>query len=189
MSRTVSFTQMKEGTLEDYLLLDQSERDFAVGLPDQILAALRALDNSLAGYPVSRLGHILQTATRAQVDGADDDLIAGALIHDIGDILAPYNHAEVAAGVIRPYVRAEVTWIVEQHGLFQTYYYVHHTGGDRHARERLRDHRWFAGCAHFCECYDQASFDPKYPTRPLEHFEPLIRTIFSRRAHDPRYVA
>ena len=187
MTRLVSFTQMKDGTREDYLLLDQSEREFAVQLPDHILAALRALDHSLEGYPVSRLGHILQTATRARNDGADDDLIVGALIHDIGDLLAPYNHAEIAAGILRPYVRAEVTWIVEQHGLFQNYYYVHHLGGDRNARERLRGHRWFDACAHFCECYDQASFDPAYPTLPLEAFEPLIREVFTRPAHDPRY--
>lgn len=188
MNRVVSFTQMKDGTREDYLLLDQSERDFAVHLPDQILAGLRQLDHSLEGYPLSRLGHCLQTATRARKDGADDELIAAALIHDIGDILAPYNHAEVAAGIIRPYVREEITWIVEQHGLFQTYYYVHHTGGDRFARERLRGHRWYDACAHFCEYYDQSSFDPAYPTLPLEAFEPLIHQIFSRKPHDPRYT-
>ena len=189
MNKLVSFTQMKDGTREDYLLLDQSERDFAVHLPDKILGALRDLDHSLEGYPVSRLGHILQTATRARHDGADDELIAGALIHDIGDILAPYNHAELAAGIIRPYVREEVTWIVEQHGLFQTYYYVHHMGGDRFARERLRHHRWYAACERFCAQYDQASFDPAYPTLPLAAFEPVIRSIFSRKPHDPRYTA
>jgi predicted HD phosphohydrolase len=188
VNRIVSFTQMKDGTREDYQLLDQSERDFAVHLPDQILAALRQLDHSLEGYPLSRLGHCLQTATRARNDGADDELIAAAVIHDIGDTLAPYNHAEVAAGIVRPYVREEITWIVEQHGLFQTYYYVHHTGGDRYARERLRGHRWYDACAHFCEHYDQASFDPAYPTLPLEAFEPLIRQIFSRKPHDPRYT-
>jgi predicted HD phosphohydrolase len=188
MKQVVSFRQMKDGTREDYLLLDASERAFARHLPDSILAALRALDHSLNGYPLSRLGHCLQTATRAQRDGADEEMVAAALVHDIGDVLAPYNHAEVAAAVIRPYVREEVSWIVEQHGLFQTYYYAHHLGGDRMARERLRDHAWYASCAHFCEHYDQASFDPDYPSLPLEAFEPLIRTIFSRPARDPRYT-
>ena len=188
MSKLVSFTQMKDGTREDYLLLDQSERDFALQLPDKIIAALRELDHSLEGYPLTRLAHILQTATRAQNDGADDELIVGALIHDIGDMLAPYNHAEVAAGIIRPYVREEVTWIVEQHGLFQTYYYAHHMGGDRFARERLRAHPWYPACEHFCAQYDQVSFDPAYPTQPLEAFEPLVRKIFLRKPHDPRYT-
>lgn len=187
--RIVSFRAMKDGTREDYLLLDQSERDYAVGLADRLLAAVRKLDHSLEGYPVSRLTHCLQTATRAAADGADEELVVAALLHDIGDELAPYNHAELAAGILRPYVRPEVTWIVEQHGLFQTYYYAHHLGGDRYQRERLQGHRWYGACAAFCERWDQASFDPGYPTRRLEDFEPAVRKIFARAPHDPRYSA
>ena len=189
MTKVVSFNRMADGTREDYLLLDQAERDYARALPERILSALRQLDHSFGGYKVSRLTHCLQTATRARNDGADEELLAGALIHDIGDELAPYNHAEVAAGIIRPYVRAEVAWIVEQHGFFQTYYYAHHLGGNRHARERLRDHHWFDACASFCERWDQVSFDPDYPTPPLAAFEPVIQRIFGRKPHDPRYVA
>ena len=188
MGKIVSFRQMKDGTREDYLLLDESERDFAKGLPQQIMTALKRLDHSLEGYPLTRLGHSLQTATRALRDGADDELVVAALIHDLGDELSPYNHAEIAAGIIRPYVREEVTWIVEQHGLFQTYYYVHHMGGDRHMRDRFKDHKWFESCANFCERYDQASFDPDYDTLPLEAFAPLVEKIFSRTPHDPRYL-
>lgn len=187
--RVVSFRRMEDGTREDYELLDQSEKDYAAGLPGRILQAVRQLDHSLAGYPVSRLGHSLQTATRALNDGADDELIVAALIHDVGDELAPYNHAEIAAAILRPYVRPEVTWIVEQHGLFQTYYYVHHTGGDRNMRERLRGHKWFDACVAFCHRWDQVSFDPDYPTKPLEVFEPYVHRVFSRPAHDPRYTA
>jgi hypothetical protein len=117
---TVSFVQMKDGTREDYLLLDQSERDYARGLPDRILETLRKLDHSLDGYKVSRLEHSLQTATRAEADGADEEMIVAALVHDIGDELAPYNHAEIAAGVLRPYVRPEVTWVVAQQALSRT---------------------------------------------------------------------
>lgn len=189
MNRLVSFTQMKAGTREDYLLLDQSEREFARALPGRVLAALRELDHSIEGHRVTRLEHSLQTATRARNDGADDELVLAALLHDIGDLLAPYNHAELAAALIRPYVREEITWIVAQHGLFQTYYYVHHLGGDRHMRERLRQHPWYEACAHFCEHYDQCSFDPEYPSLPLAEFEPLVREIFARPPHDPRYTA
>jgi len=188
MSQIVSFHRMEDGTREDYELLDRSEREYARGLPDAVLAAVKKLDHSLTGYPVSRLGHSLQVATRALRDGADDELIVAALIHDVGDELAPYNHAEIAAGIIRPYVRAEVTWIVEQHGLFQTYYYAHHLGGDRNARERFRDHPWYQACRDFCANWDQCSFDPQYPSEPLSTFEPLVRQIFSRPAHDARYV-
>jgi predicted HD phosphohydrolase len=188
MSRVVSFRRMEEGTKADYDLLDESEKAYAAGLPGRVLRAVRNLDHSLEGYPVSRLDHSLQTATRALRDGADDELIVAALIHDVGDELAPYNHAEVAAGIIRPYVRAEVTWIVEQHGLVQTYYYVHHNGGDRFMRDVLKGHPWFDACVDFCHQWDQSSFDPDYPTLPLEAFEGYVRKIFGREAHDPRYT-
>lgn len=187
--RVVSFRRMEDGTREDYQLLDQSERDYARGLPGRVLEAVRKLDHSLEGYPVSRLGHSLQAATRAMKDGADEELIVAALIHDVGDELSPYNHAEIAAAILRPYVRPEVTWIVEQHGLIQTYYYVHHNGGDRNMRDRLRGHKWFQACVDFCHKWDQSSFDPDYVAHPLNVFEPLVVKIFSRRAHDPRYTA
>ena len=186
--RIVGFRQMKDGTQEDYRLLDEYEREFARSLPQRVLAALRRLDGSLEGYPVSRLGHSLQAATRAQADGADDELVLAALVHDLGDELAPYNHAELAAAIVRPYVREEVSWIVEQHGLFQTYYYAHHMDGDRLQRERLRGHRWYDACAAFCERWDQASFDPDFPSRPLEYFAPLVRRIFLREPRDPRFL-
>jgi predicted HD phosphohydrolase len=184
----VSFHRMEDGSREDYALLDRAEREYVRALPDRLLEALQKLDHSLQGYPVSRLGHSLQTATRALKDGADDELIVAALIHDLGDDLAPYNHSEIAAGIIRPYVRPEVTWIVEQHGLFQTYYYAHHHDRDRHAREKFRGHPWYQACRDFCANWDQCSFDPGYPSEPLAAFEPRLREIFSRPAHDPRYV-
>lgn len=188
MSRIVSFRQMKDGTKEDYLLLDESERRYAAGLSDRVLESLRRLDHSLEGYPVSRLQHSLQAATRAMRDAADEEMIVAALIHDVGDELAPYNHAEVAAAILRPYVREEVSWIVAHHGLFQNYYYVHHLGGDRNARERLRGHPSYEACVHFCAAWDQCSFDPDYPTEPLGTFEPMLRRIFARPPHDPRYL-
>jgi predicted HD phosphohydrolase len=188
MSKVVSFRQMKAGTREDYQLLDAEADEYARGLPAVVLSALRQLGRGLQGYQVTRLEHSLQCATRAQRDGADDELILGSLLHDIGDELAPYNHAAVAAAVLRPYVREEVTWIVAQHGLMQTYYYAHHSGGDRNMRDQLRGHRWFDAAAAFCENWDQASFDPDYPSMPLEAFEPLVRQVFMRKPHDPLYL-
>ena len=179
---------MEDGTREDYELLERAEQEYVRALPERVLAALGKLDQSLPGYPVTRLGHSLQTATRALNDGADDELIVAALIHDVGDDLAPYNHSEIAAGIIRPYVRAQVTWIVEQHGLFQTYYYAHHAGRDRNARDKFRAHPWYQACMDFCAHWDQCSFDPGYPSQPLCAFESRVREIFSRPPHDPRYV-
>jgi len=188
LNRTVGFTEMLHGTREDYELLGVYEREYESALPERILASLKLLSVSLGGYAVTRLEHSLQAATRARRDGADDELVVAALIHDVGDDLAPYNHSEIASGIIRPYVRPEVTWIVEQHGLFQSYYYAHHHGGDRNARERHREHRWYQACKDFCANWDQNSFDPKYAWEPLESFEPLVRKIFARKAWDPAMV-
>jgi predicted HD phosphohydrolase len=188
LGRIVGFTQMKHGTREDYELLEHHERDYLRMLPDRIMGALEALRGGLGGYPVTRLEHSLQAATRARRDGADTELIVAALIHDIGDDLAPFNHAEIAAAALRPFVRAEVTWIVAQHGLFQSYYYAHHLGGDRNGRDRHREHRWYRACEAFCADWDQSSFDPGYRSDALESFEPLVREIFTRKAWDPRYV-
>ena len=189
MADVVSFRKMEDGTKEDYQLLERTEREYASGLADKILCGLRKLDMAMEGYRVTRLEHSLQTATRAMRDGADEEMIVAALIHDIGDELAPFNHSEIAAGILRPYVRPEVTWIVRHHGLFQNYYYVHHLGGDRHARERFAEHPWYQSCVDFCAKWDQTSFDPEYPGEPLDYFEPLVRKIFSREPNDDRCAA
>ena len=188
MNATVGFTQMRDGTREDYELLHGLERQYVAALPDRLLVALRRLDDSLAGYKVTRLEHSLQTATRAQRDRADVDMVVAALVHDIGDGLAPENHSQVAAAILRPYVRAEVTWTVLMHGLFQLRYFGHHVGLDPEAREQHRDHPWYDTCDRFCADWDQTSFDPDYPTEPLEAFAPLVREVFTRPAFDPTIV-
>jgi predicted HD phosphohydrolase len=182
---TVSFTQMKDGSAEEYALLHRLEADYIRALPDRLLVALQRLGDSLQGYQVSRLEHSLQSATRAEDDGADADMIVAALLHDLGDELAPDNHSQLAASILRPYVRAQVTWVVEMHGLFQMRYYAHHLGKDRDGYLAYRDHPWFEDCVNFCERYDQAAFDPAYPTRPLSHFEPMLRAVFARKPFDP----
>ncbi len=185
---TVSFRHMEDGTEAEYRFLEDLEAGYIAQLPERIMTALRRLESSLSGYRVSRLTHSLQSATRAEDDGADEEMVLGALVHDIGDELAPANHSQLAAAIVRPYVRPEVTWILAHHGAFQLYYYGHHVGADRHARDRFRDHPWYASCARFCERYDQTAFDPDYPTRPLEYFEPLVHRIFRRAPFDPAVV-
>ncbi|MCK0768526.1 HD domain-containing protein [Chromohalobacter canadensis] len=184
----VEFRQMKDGTREEYLFLDRLEEEFNQGLVDRLLRALRNLENSLSGYQVSRLEHSLQSAARAEADGADEDMIVGALLHDLGDELAPYNHSQLAATIIRPYVRGEVTWIIHHHGLFQKYYYAHYFGENPNERDRYLNHPWYQSCVDFCERYDQASFDPSYPTPSLEHFEPILRRVFSRTPFDSKVI-
>ena len=187
-SPKVSFTQMKDGTAEDYELLERLEEGFAAGTADRVLTQLRGLEHSLTGYQVSRLGHSLQTATRAERDGADVDWIVTALLHDIGDDLAPFNHDSIAAAVIKPYVREECSWVCEHHGIFQMVYYAHFHGGDPNIRDRYRDHPYYQSAVDFCERWDQASFDPAYATRPLEHFAPMVHEVFSREPWDATYL-
>jgi predicted HD phosphohydrolase len=182
MTSVARFTQMIDGTTEEYLALEALEHEYVAALPDRIIQQLLQLKTGLGGYAVDRLTHSLQSATRALRDGADDELIVGALIHDIGDELSPMNHSEVAAAIIRPYVRPQVTWIIEQHGLFQSYYFNHHYGKDRNGRDRFRDHPWFNDCEQFCFRWDQSSFDPNYPNLSLDDFKPYVERIFRRPA-------
>jgi predicted HD phosphohydrolase len=179
-SETVSFTRMDEGTGEEYQLLDRIYKKLDLGLADNVLAMLDRLRGDKMGYQIDRYQHSLQTATRAQRDGADEETVVVALLHDIGDILAPWNHSDLAAAILQPYVSPDNHWLVRHHGIFQGYYFWHHTGGDRFARERYRGHPMFERTAAFCEKWDQTSFDPNYDTLPLEAFEPMARRLFAR---------
>jgi predicted HD phosphohydrolase len=189
MSETVSFTQMKDGTKEEYELLHELEKPFLALTADRVLEELRRQEQvTLEGYRITRAEHGLQSATRAERDGADIDWVVAALLHDIGDGLAPQNHDRMSAEVLRPFVRWDVAWVVEHHGIFQMLYYAHHYGWDRNARDRFRDHPCFDSCAEFCERWDQSSFDPDYDSRSLEHFEPMVRDVFGRKAYDPDVI-
>ena len=176
----VSFTRMADGTKEDYQFLGEQEREFIDGLPARLLNSLSALGESFSGYPVSRLEHSLQSATRAHRAGESEELVVPALLHDIGDLLAPHSHSEMAASILRPYVSQKTYWIIKHHGLFQLYYYAHHLGGDRNARERFLDHPWYEDAVRFCEEYDQNCFDPDYDSESLAFFEPMVQRVFSK---------
>jgi predicted HD phosphohydrolase len=180
MDETVDFTRMDQGTYEEYQLLARKYEPLVSRLPDEIIAMLRRLEGDRLGYRVDRYQHSLQTATRAARDGADEETVVCALVHDIGDTLAPENHSELAAAAVRPYVSADNYWLIRHHGLFQGYYYFHHVGLDRMAREQYRGHPMFERTAAFCEKWDQTSFDPDYDTLPLAAFEPALRRIFTR---------
>jgi len=186
---TVSFTQMKDGTAEDYALLEKLEEPFRAGTADRLLKELAAqADETLSGYQITRLEHGLQAATRARRDGADRDWVVAALLHDIGDRLAPQNHDKFAAEIMRPFMREEVTWVVEHHGIFQMYYYAHHLGWDRELRDTYKDSPYYRSCVDFCERWDQSSFDPAYPMDPLESFADEVREVFARKAYDPEVM-
>lgn len=175
----VSFTAMEHGTQADYDLVMKDEGSKKVELAERVLGWLREMDTD-SPYHVTRLGHSLQTATRAERDGADEETVVCALLHDIGDIVAPDNHSEAAAALLAPYVSEKNHWIIKHHGIFQGYYWFEFIGQDKNARDRYKDHEYYQDCADFCANWDQPSFDPDYDTLPLEHFEPMVRRLFAR---------
>ncbi len=184
----VAFTQMKDGTKEEYEFLTAHEIDHTKHTAKRLMNAMVELDEGLSGYQVTRLGHSLQSATRAWWAGADIDWVVSALLHDIGDIYAPYNHDEYAASILRPFVREQCAWCVQTHGDFQMIYYGHHVGGDPNKRDRFKDNSYFDDCASFCESWDQASFDPSYDNLPLAFFAPMVEEVFARAPYDPDVI-
>lgn len=184
----VKFTQMKDGDKEDYAFLTEHEIEYTKGTADRLLKALVSLDEGLSGYQITRLGHSVQSATRAYRDGADIDWIVSALLHDIGDIFAPYNHDEYAATILKPFVREQCTWVVEKHGDFQMIYYGDHVGGNPNKRDAYKDHPYFEDCVEFCERWDQSSFDPTYDSKPIAFFADMVREVFARTPYDPKVI-
>jgi predicted HD phosphohydrolase len=171
---------MADMTEEDARLIAADSDEDAKQLPDRILDAVRALKDFQGPLRVTRYEHSLQSATRAHRDGKDEEYVVAALVHDIGDALAPWSHGEYVAAVLKPFVSERVCWIIKMHPLFQLFYYGHHLGEDRNARDVHRDHPWYDDCAEFCERYDQNCFETGYDSLPLEFFEPMVRRVFAK---------
>ncbi|SDL06236.1 Predicted HD phosphohydrolase [Pseudomonas delhiensis] len=180
MNARATFTHMEDGTAEDWSAISQHFSEYAAQLPDRILAHLRLLDGDFGGFPVDRLTHSLQTATLAYRDGRDEEYVVCALLHDIGDTLGSYNHPDIAAAILKPFVSPENLWMIEKHGIFQGYYFFHHLGLDRHLREQFKNHPEYERTIEFCARYDAAAFDTEGETLPLEFFEPMLRRVFAQ---------
>ena len=179
--KKVNFTEMKNGSKEDYELLEKYEKNFERKTADRLLKYLASQTTTLEGYQITRLEHSLQAATRAYKNGESEEMVVATLLHDIGDDLAPMNHSQYAASIIRPYVSEKTYWIILHHGLFQTYYSAHLLGGDRNARDKFKNHKYYQDTVDFCEKYDQSSFDPNYKSMSLKDFEPMVKKIFDRK--------
>jgi predicted HD phosphohydrolase len=174
------FSSMEQSTASDWRIIASHLAPFAKALPDRLLAHLRLLDGDFGGFPVDRLTHSLQTATLAHRDGRDEEYVVCALLHDIGDTLGSYNHADIAAAILKPFVSEANHWMVEKHGIFQGYYFFHHLGMNRDMREMFRDSPWFAQTEQFCARYDGPAFDASAETLPLDFFEPMLRRVFAQ---------
>ncbi|MBI5257483.1 MAG: phosphohydrolase [Burkholderiales bacterium] len=178
MNARASFTRMEESTAEDWRAIGAEFAPFSRQLPDRVLAHLKLLDGDYGGFPIDRYQHSLQTATRAWSDGRDEEYVVCALLHDIGDTLGCFNHFDIAAAILKPFVSEANLWMVQHHGIFQGYYFFHHIGLDRDLREQYRGHPHFERTAEFCALYDNPAFDPKAETLPITEFEPMVRRVF-----------
>jgi len=175
-----TFRSMDEASAADWQAIGSHFGPFANQLADRVLTHLKLLDGDYGGFPIDRLQHSLQTATRAHRGGEDEPYVVMALLHDIGDTLGSYNHPDIAAAILRPFVAEKLHWMCQNHGIFQGYYFFHYLGMDRNMRDGLRGHEHFEDTARFCELYDQTAFDSSYDTAPLDFFEPMVRRLFAR---------
>lgn len=179
-----AFTSIEHSTETDWKIIVSQFVPYAQALPDRVIAHLRLLDGDYGGFPVDRLTHCLQTATLAHRDGRDDEYVVCALLHDIGDTLGSYNHPDIAAAILKPFVTEANHWMVAHHGIFQGYYFFHHLGMDRDMRDTYRGHPHYGRTEEFCARYDGPAFDAGYDTFPLAFFEPLLRRVFAQ----PRFT-
>lgn len=177
---------MADGSQEDYQYLNRVFEEHARGqLVDNLFGLLRLLEGPKLGYQIDRYQHSLQSATRALRNDESADWVVAALLHDIGDGFAPENHSEAAAALLAPYVDEEVHWVIKHHGVFQGYYYFHHLGGNRDARDRYADSPYYEACVRFCAEYDQNCFDADYDNLPVETFRPVMEEVFGRPSRVP----
>lgn len=180
MHARATFTRMQDSTAADWQAIAGEFRPFAHALPDRVIAHLRLLEGDHGGFPVDRYTHSLQTATRALRDGRDEQYVVCALLHDIGDTLGAFNHPDIAAAILKPFVSEANLWMVQHHGIFQGHYFFHHLGMDRDMREQFRGHPHFARTEEFCAQYDNPAFDPAAETLPIAEFEPMLRRVFAQ---------
>ena len=189
----VEFRSMANGTKADYELMTKHYCGACTGkkLAERALDLLKAQDtvDTMLGARVSLYEHGLQTASRAFRDGADEETVVVALLHDIGELISPASHGDVIAGMLVPFISPKNHWVLSHHEIFQGYHYFQHVGGNRHQRDEYKEHEFYQACANFCDKWDQASFDEAYQSLPLSFFEPMVERLYSRKAYwwDPSH--
>lgn len=173
------FTRMDEGTDADFALLAGVHERAVEQLPDLLLDMLTRLEADRE-YPIDRQAHSLQSATRAWRDGRDDEYVVCALLHDVAESLGPFNHGEVVAAILRPFVSEANYWMLAHHPVFQVYFYGRHVGVDPDERNQFITSPYYDRTVEFTAKYDEVSFDPDYPNEPIETFQPMVRKVLTK---------
>jgi predicted HD phosphohydrolase len=174
-----SFTRMDESTAEQWAVIGAETMKNQPRVADQVLTMLGQLEGITDGFGTNQLVHALQTATLAEKAGADTEMVVASLCHDIGKVISVFNHPEIAASILKPYVRDEIYLAIKAHQDFQGKHYYAHFGGDPNARDKYEGEEWFDLAALFADEWDQVAFDPDGEYFPLDHFEPLVREVFA----------
>ena len=174
------FKSFVDSEREDWKIIGRETAQFNKGLADRVIQHLEILRGDYGGFPIDLLEHSLQTATRALRDDRDEEYVVCALLHDIGDTLGSYNHPDIAAAILKPFVSEQNHWMVANHGIFQGYYFFEHLGLDKNMRDKFQGHPWYEYTAQFCHLYDQAAFDPDYESESLDFFRPMVERVFEK---------
>jgi predicted HD phosphohydrolase len=179
MNARATFTRMDISTKDDWMAIVPEAMKMNKTLPDRVLAHLKLLDGDYGGFPIDRYSHCLQTATLALRDGRDEEYVVCALLHDIGDTLGSYNHPDIAAAILKPFVSDANLWMVQNHGIFQGYNFFHHIGMDRNMRDMFTGHEHYARTEEFIALYDNPAFDASKEILPISEFEPMVRRVMA----------
>jgi len=175
-----TFTRLDSASPDEILILKDELSRNQPRVADRVLGMLGSLADIVDGFAVNQLVHCLQTAARAEHDGASDELLVAALCHDVGKAVSVVGHAGISAAILKPYVSPDVFWMIDNHQVFQGRHYAEVMGTDPNAYRMHEGHPCFERTMKFVDEWDQNSFDPAYPTPELARYEPLIRKWFAR---------
>ncbi|MGV0036598.1 MAG: phosphohydrolase [Candidatus Azotimanducaceae bacterium WSBS_2022_MAG_OTU7] len=124
------------------------------------------LDGDFGGFNVDRLEHSLQTATVHIVMAAMKEY---AVVVPASMILVtrwvPYDHGALLLVLLKPFVSEANLWMMENHTVFQGYYYFDHIGGDKNARD-VHDNPHFEYTMYSLRSTTCLLFDERYDSMP-----------------------
>ena len=172
-SRIASLSDLAASDEEFKQTQDKKHQEHRSQFPKRLLWALKQLKEMKEVNGISQFTHSLQTATRAMKANASDEMIFAALMHDAGKALITRNHAGVIAETLSSVVSLDTYYILLTHETFQGFFTYSKLGLDPNARSIYKNEPWYESAILFNE-WDELSLDPKYKSKPLKEFVPLV---------------